>query len=59
MSYQELPTARRQCAHRISQYIYPSWSHKCGKVKPMVEGCNWKAARHPNFEENERASSGN
>ena len=55
MSYQELPMACRQCAHRISQYIYPSWSHKCGKVKPMVEGCNWKQARHINFEENERA----
>ena len=26
---------------------------------PMVEGCNWKQARHINFEENERASSGN
>ena len=43
MSYQELPMACRQC----------------GKVKPMVEGCNWKAARHPNFEENERAGTSN
>ena len=59
MSYQELPMSCRQCAHRHSQYIYPAWSHKCLKVKPMVEGCNWKTARHPNFEENERVSSGN
>ena len=59
MSYQELPMSCRQCAHRHSQYIYPAWSHKCLKTKPMVEGCNWKQARHPNFEENERAGSGN
>ena len=26
MSYQELPMACRQCAHRHSQYIYPAWS---------------------------------
>ena len=57
MSYQELPMSCRQGAHRHSQYIYPSWSHKCLKVKPMVEGCNWKQARHPNFEENERAGT--
>jgi len=36
----------------------PAWSHKCLKVKPMVEGCNWKQARHLNFEENERARTG-
>lgn len=51
MSYDELPMSCRQCAHRHSQYIYPSWSHKRLKVKPMTEGCKWKAARHPNFEE--------
>lgn len=45
----------RQCAHRHSQYIYPDWSHKCLKVKPMVEVCAWKTARHPNFEEQHRA----
>ncbi len=59
MSYQELPMVCRQCAHRHSQYVYPSWSHKCLKVKPMIEGCNWKQARHPNFAENERARTGN
>ena len=51
--------ACRQCAHRHSQYIYPAWSHKCLKTKPMVEGCNWKQARHLNFAENERARTGN
>ena len=59
MSYTELPMACRQCAHRHSQYIYPSWSHKRLKAKPMVEGCAWKQARHINFAENERARTGN
>ena len=59
MSYQELPMSCRQCAHRISQYLYPSWAHKCAKTKPMVDPCKWKAARHPNFEENERAGTRN
>lgn len=59
MSYQELPTCCRQCGQRKSQYLYPAWSHDCLKNKPMVEGCRWKQARHPNFEENERARTGN
>ena len=57
MSYQELPIACRTCAQRKSQYLYPSWTHDCLISKPMVEGCNWKQARHPNFEENERAGT--
>lgn len=43
--------ACRQCAHRHSQYLYPTWSHKCLKTQPMVDGCRWKQARHLNFEE--------
>lgn len=58
MSYQELPLVCRQCMHRISQYLYPAWAHKCAKAKPMIEGCKWKQVRHINFEENERAGSG-
>lgn len=57
MSYQDLPMACRQCAHRSSQYMYPAWSHKCLKVQPMVEGCKWKTARHPNFEDQHHAGT--
>ena len=57
MSYQELPMSCRQCAHRMSQYLYPSWSHRCLQVKPMVEACRWKTARHPNFEEMHHAGN--
>ena len=57
MSYQELPIACRQCAQRHSQYINPSWSHKCLKVTPMVEGCDWQQDRHPNPAEHERAGT--
>ena len=42
MNQQELPLCCRQCAHKQSQYIYPSWSHRCVKMKPMVENCRWK-----------------
>ena len=59
MTPQELPLCCRQCVHKQSQYLYPSWSHRCMKTKPMVEGCNWKQARHLNFAENERARAGN
>ena len=57
MSYQELPMACRQCANRISQYLYPAWSHKCAKGKPMVDGCRWKQGRHQNFEEMQHAGN--
>lgn len=51
MSYQDLPVKCRQCSHRQSQYIYPAWSHRCLKAKPMTEECAWQEPRHPNFEE--------
>ena len=59
MSYAELPMCCRQCAHRHSQYVFPSWTHKCLKTQPMSEGCKWKVARHPNFEDNAHARPGN
>ena len=34
----ELPLCCRQCVHKQSLYLYPSWSHRCTKLKPMVEG---------------------
>ena len=37
----------------------PGMEPQALKVKPMVEGCNWKQARHLNFAENERARTGN
>lgn len=54
MSYADLPLSCRQCGHRESKYLYPAWTHSCLKGKPMVDGCNWKQARHPNFEEQTR-----
>ena len=45
MTPQELPLCCRQCAHKQSQYLYPSWSHRCIKMRPMVEGCRWKTER--------------
>lgn len=57
MSYQELPMACRQCEQRKSQYLYPAWTHGCLISKPMVEGCRWKTARHPNFEEQQHADA--
>lgn len=49
----------RQCGQRKSQYLHPTWTHGCLKGKPMIEGCQWKQARHPNFQENARAGSSN
>lgn len=45
MSYAELPMCCRQCAHRISQYLFPSWTHKCARTKPMIEHCAWRQSR--------------
>lgn len=45
MSYTELPMCCRQCAHRISQYLFPSWTHKCARTKPMIEHCAWRQSR--------------
>ena len=59
VSYQDLPMCCRQCGQRKSQYLHPTWTHGCLKGKPMIEGCQWKQARHPNFQESERAGSGN
>ena len=50
MSYQDLPMCCRTCANRQSQYLYPSWTHRCTRAKPMVENCQWKQPRHPNLE---------
>ena len=47
----ELPLCCRQCAHKQSQYLYPSWSHRCTKMKPMVENCRWKTGhREPRID---------
>lgn len=37
--------------------MYPAWNHKCLKVQPMVDGCKWKTARHPNFEDQHHAGT--
>jgi len=51
MSPQELPLCCRQCVHKQSQHIYPSWSHRCLKSRPMVENCRWKTGhREPRNE---------
>jgi len=42
MTPSDLPMCCRQCAERQSQYLYPDWSHRCLKNKPMVENCRWK-----------------
>ena len=41
----DLPMCCRTCAHKQSQYLYPAWSHRCARAKPMVEGCRWKTGR--------------
>lgn len=50
----ELPMCCRACAHKQSQYLYPAWTHRCGKGKPMVEDCRWKTARATTEPRNER-----
>ena len=50
----ELPMCCRRCAHRMSQYRYPSWTHRCAKAKQMVESCKWKTPHHTSEARNER-----
>jgi hypothetical protein len=54
MSADELPMYCRACAHKQSQYLYPAWTHRCTKAKPMVEGCRWKTPRTHSEVRNER-----
>lgn len=54
MAADELPMCCRSCAHKQSQYLYPAWTHRCTKAKPMVESCKWKAAHHTSEVRNER-----
>lgn len=54
MSADELPMCCRSCAHKQSQYLYPAWTHRCGKARPMVEDCRWKTARATTEPRNER-----
>ena len=50
----ELPMCCRSCAHRMSQYLYPAWTHRCAKAKPMVDACKWKTAHRTSEVRNER-----
>lgn len=50
----ELPMCCRACAHKQSQYLYPAWTHRCTKARPMVEGCRWKTPRTHTEPRNER-----
>ena len=50
----ELPMCCRSCAHKQSQYLYPAWTHRCAKNRPMVEGCRWKTPRTHSEVRNER-----
>ena len=54
MSADELPMCCRACAHKQSQYLYPAWTHRCAKNKPMVDGCRWKTPRTTTELRNER-----
>ena len=54
MNPQELPLCCRQCAHKQSQYLYPIWTHRCAKAKPMVDACKWKTAHRTSEVRNER-----
>ena len=42
----ELPMCCRTCAHKRSTYQFPSWTHQCLRLKPMVERCRWKTPRN-------------
>jgi hypothetical protein len=53
---EELPMCCRRCASKESAFVYPAWTHKCLKAKPMVEGCRWRSDRRLTLKEerNER-----
>ena len=48
---EELPMCCRRCASKESAFVYPAWTHKCLKAKPMVEGCRWRSDRRLTLKE--------